>query len=131
MGSSSSDEEYAKSSSSSESESDEEPAPKDKTRKSYSKDNDDKSISSIKSGMRKGKYAAVNEAALSVTQRSCDEDSSIGSSSESEFFDDDATSERKFDRDHSHFLRTADLGMTQGIYVLLISLHILTLVFIF
>ncbi|KAL7522422.1 hypothetical protein ACHAWX_007105 [Stephanocyclus meneghinianus] len=113
MGSSSSDEEYANASISSDSDSDEEPAPKEKTRKSYSKDSDDKSLTSIKSGMRRGKYAAVNEAALSVTQRSRDEDSSIGSSSESEFSNDDATSERKFDRDHSHFLRTADLGMTQ------------------
>eukprot|EP00804_Cyclotella_cryptica_P012723 CCRYP_016285-RD/>CCRYP_016285-RD protein AED:0.18 eAED:0.18 QI:2397/0.75/0.77/1/0.62/0.66/9/947/475 len=113
IGSSSSDEEHSKASSSSDSGGLEEPAPNERARKSYSKDNDDKSLSSIKSGMRRGKYAAVNEVALSVTQRSSDEDSSIESSSDSECSDDKGTCEKRFDRDHSHFLRTADLGMTQ------------------
>ncbi|KAL7503086.1 hypothetical protein ACHAXN_000930 [Cyclotella atomus] len=75
---------------------------------------DEKSLSSMKSGMRRGKYAAINETALSVTHRSSDDadDSSI-ESSESERSKFDEIQSDKFDRDHSHFLRTADLGMTQ------------------
>jgi hypothetical protein len=73
---------------------------------------DEKSLSSIKSGMRRGKYAAINETALSVTNRSSDDDSSI-ESSESERSEFDEIQSETFDRDHSHFLRTADLGMTQ------------------
>ena len=94
--------------SSSESESDEESTAREKR-------TDEKSLSSIKSGMRRGKYAAVNETALSVTHRSSDDDDSSIESSESERSDfDDIIQTEKFDRDHSHFLRTADLGMTQG-----------------
>lgn len=65
--------------------------------------------------MRRGKYAAVNETALSVAHRSSedDDDSSI-ESSKSERSEFDEIKSEKFDRDHSHFLRTADLGMTQG-----------------
>jgi hypothetical protein len=93
--------------SSSESESDEESTAREKR-------TDEKSLSSIKSGMRRGKYAAVNETALSVTHRSSDDDDSSIESSESERSDlDDIIQTEKFDRDHSHFLRTADLGMTQ------------------
>ena len=102
--------------SSSESESDEESTLREKK-------TDEKSLSSIKSGMRRGKYAAVNETALSVTHRSSDDDDSSIESSESESSDfDDIIQTEKFDRDHSHFLRTADLGMTQGVFMTLQSI---------
>lgn len=79
------------------------------------RDNDEKSLNSIKSGMRRGKYAAANETALSVTHRSNDSDDSSIESNESDGFEfDETSSSDKFVREHSHFLRTADLGMTQG-----------------
>lgn len=95
-------------SSSSDSESDEESVQKQSACRNSSDEN------SIKSGMRRGKYAAINETALSVTHRSSDDDDSSIESSESERSEfDNIHQSEKFDRDHSHFLRTADLGMTQ------------------
>jgi hypothetical protein len=95
-------------SSSSDSESDEESVQKQSAGRNSSDEN------SIKSGMRRGKYAAINETALSVTHRSSDDDDSSIESSESERSEfDNIHQSEKFDRDHSHFLRTADLGMTQ------------------
>lgn len=72
-----------------------------------------KSTSSIKSGMRRGKYAAVNEAASS-TQNMSDDDS-ISDVSDTGGYTSDNTEEEseQFDRTKAHFLRTADLGMTQ------------------
>jgi len=75
------------------------------------RDHDEKSLNSIKSGMRRGKYAAVNETAMSVTHHSNDD--SDDSSIESNFECDETGEGNKFLREHSHFLRTADLGMTQ------------------